>query len=65
MVSVGQTVRAGEVLARVDLNILRGGNFPRTVVVLFTDPDQLLDWRPCTGSVIGGQSKMFEYRFKE
>lgn len=64
MVSVGQEIRAGEVLARVDLNILRGGNYPCTIVVLFTDPDQLADWKTSLGSVIGGQSKIFEYRLK-
>ncbi len=65
MVSVGDEVKAGEVLARVDLNILRGGNFPCTVVVLFTDPEQLADWKISTGRVNGGQSKIFEYRLKE
>lgn len=65
MVSVGDEVKAGEVLARVDLNILRGGNYPCTIVVLFTDPEQILDYKPLLGRVTGGQSKILEYRITE
>ena len=62
MVSVGDQVKAGDVLARVDLNILRGRNFPSVIPVLVTNPDQITVVKIRTGSVNGGETAVMQYK---
>lgn len=64
MVSVGDTVKAGDVIARVDLNILRGGNYPTVIPVLVTEPEKLEKTKLRTGNVIGGETPVLQYRTK-
>ena len=62
MVSVGDQVKAGDVLARVDLNILRGRNFPSVIPVLVTNPHQITVVKIRTGSVNGGETAVMQYK---
>ena len=62
MVKVGDRVKAGDVLARVDLNLLHGRNFPKMIPVIVTNPERLESYKIRTGNVIGGESAVMQYK---
>ncbi len=62
MVTAGDRVKAGDVLARVDLNLLRGRNFPTAIPVLISNSDAVFIKKTRTGNVIGGEDAVLDYR---
>ena len=64
MVSEGDRVKAGDVIARVDLNLLRGKNYPTEIVVLISNPEAVEIKKKRTGDVIGGESAVLDYKLK-
>ncbi|MBR2019723.1 MAG: PTS glucose transporter subunit IIA [Clostridia bacterium] len=64
MVAVGDRVKVGDVIARVDLNRLRGGNYPSFIPVLITNPEGVSMEKLRTGSTVGGETPVFQYRIK-
>lgn len=62
MVNEGDRVRAGDVLARVDLEILRAHQIPTHVIVLLTEPETVRDLQINTGKGLGGRSEAARYR---
>ena len=63
MAKEGDAVKAGDVLGRVDLELLKQSGYPLTVPVLVTNPDALKQYS-CQkeGSVKGGRDTVMEYR---
>lgn len=64
MVAVGDRVKVGDVIARVDLNLLRGGNYPSFIPVLITNPEGVSMEKLRTGTTVGGETPVFQYRIK-
>ena len=64
MVSVGDRVKAGDVIARVDLNILQGGNYPSVIPVLITNPESVSLEKLRTGATVGGETPVLYYQIK-
>ena len=64
-VAVGDRVRAGEVIARVDLNVLHGRNIPSVTVVLVGNCERIDIKKIRTGKVIGGEDAVLDYRLKK
>ena len=62
MVAQGERVRAGDVIARVDLNLLRGRNFSTEIPVLISNSDAVFVKKTRTGHVIGGEDAVLHYR---
>ena len=62
MVHEGDRVKAGDVLARVDLNLLHGRNFPALIPVVVTNPEQIENVKIRTGRVIGGETAVMQYK---
>ena len=62
MVAVGDRVNAGDVIARVDLDILRGRNIPSVTVVVVGNSDAIEIKKTRTGKVIGGEDAVLDYR---
>ena len=65
MVKVGDRVKAGDVLARVDLNLLRGKNFPTLIPVLVVNAEDLQSKKPKFGTVKGGIDTVLQYQIKK
>ena len=65
MVSEGDRIKAGEVLARADLNLLHGKNFPCIIPVVITNPEavELQKLRIC--NTIGGETAVLPYRVNQ
>ena len=65
MVAEGDRVKAGDVLARADLDLIRSRGFPTDIPVLITNPERL-EHHAVTDSdtVTGGRSAVMEYRIK-
>lgn len=63
MVKEGELVKAGDVLARVDLERLRQSGCPTTIPVLITNPEAVKDYS-CKSEkhVCGGKDAVMEYR---
>ena len=61
MVAEGDRVRAGDVLARVDLDVLKQEKLHTHVVVLLTNPDVTESFTPRTGKGLGGKSELAVY----
>lgn len=62
LVHAGQTVKAGHVLARVELDTIREKGLHTHVPVLVTNPEKLQNHELTTGSVRGGKSRVMTYR---
>lgn len=62
MVAVGDRVKAGSVLARVDLDELRRADKPTVIPVLITDSDAVAHHDLIYGDVLGGKSEVLRYR---
>jgi glucose-specific phosphotransferase system IIA component len=61
LVHEGQTVKAGDVLARVDLGVLRGKGLATHIPVLVTNPERLAKHDVSYGSAQGGKSRAMTY----
>ncbi len=64
LVAVGDRVRAGDVIARVDLNLLRGKNYPTAIPVVITNPEAASIKKRHSGRVIGGSDALLQYQIK-
>ena len=62
MVAEGETVRAGDVLAKVDLELLKRKKLHTHVVVLITNPDATTAFTVRTNKGLGGKSELAVYR---
>ena len=62
MVAVGARVRAGDVLARVDLDELHRAGKPTVIPVLITNPDAVSHHDLIYGEVLGGETQVLRYR---
>jgi len=62
MVAEGDRVKAGEVLARVDLTVLKNENLATHVVVLIPEPDTVDGFTPRLSKGLGGKSEAAIYR---
>ena len=62
LVSKGERVRAGDRLARVDLEVLKQEKLPSHVIVLITDPDTVDHFTVRSGQGLGGKSELAVYR---
>ena len=65
MVAEGERVKAGDVLARVDLGVLKAASLSPHVVVLLTSPESIADFSMRTGKGLGGKSELAVYRTAE
>ena len=65
MVAEGDRVRAGDVLARVDLDLLKQEKLYTHVVVLLTNPDATEAFTVRTGKGLGGKSELAVYRLAD
>ena len=65
MVAEGDRVKAGDVLARVDLSLLTEEQLSPHVVVLITNPESVSDFSLREGKGLGGKSELAVYRKKE
>lgn len=62
MVCEGDRVKAGDVLARVELDVLREASLPLHTVVLITNPETVQDLQLSEGKGLGGKSEAARYR---
>lgn len=62
MVSEGDKVKAGDVIARVELEAIRQAGKPTVIPVLVTNPDALSAHSFTLGKVLGGKSEVMRYR---
>ena len=62
LVKVGQEVKAGDPLARVDLNAIRQSGFPTITSVLLTDADTVDRMEYRFGMVSGGRDVVMTYQ---
>ncbi|MBR2722190.1 MAG: PTS glucose transporter subunit IIA [Clostridia bacterium] len=63
MVGEGDTVKAGELLCRVDLQAIRDAGLSTVIPFLITNPEITKELKPTqAASAIGGQSVILEYR---
>ena len=62
LVHEGQTVKAGDVLSRVDLEVLRQHGLATHIPVLVTNPERLTKHDVRYGHVQGGKSRAMTYR---
>ena len=65
MVAEGERVKAGDVLARVDLGVLKAASLSPHVVVLLTSPESIAVFSMRTGKGLGGKSELAVYRTAE
>lgn len=65
MVAEGERVKAGDVLARVDLSVLEAERLSAHVVVLITNPEAVTDFSVRTAKGLGGKSELAVYRLAD
>lgn len=65
MVKAGYAVKAGDVIARADLEAIRAAGLSTVVVVLITNPERLEQSEPQLGEVQGGKSEILHYRLSK
>lgn len=59
---VGDQLKAGDTLAKVDLALLEAHNLPRIIPVVVTNPERLKDTDFTYGPTEGGKSEVMHYR---
>ena len=59
---VGDTLRAGDPLATVDLDLLKKKGYPTVIPVLITNPERIDGIDFTYGRVLGGKSEAARYR---
>ena len=65
MVKVGYKVRAGDVIARADLDAIREAGLSTIIPVLITNPEVLEYNKPLFGEMQGGKSEALRYRLSK
>ena len=60
--SEGQKIRAGEILARADLELIQKNNFPTVTSVIITDSENIESIEYKLGAVSGGKDAVMSYR---
>jgi phosphotransferase system IIA component len=65
LVFEGDRVKAGDVIARVDLEVLRKEGLPTHVVVLLPDPDAVKNLKIGEGKGLGGKSEAAVYELSK
>ena len=60
----GKEIKAGDVLTRVDLEVLRQKEKPAHIPVLVTNPEKLAKFDVSYGRVHGGKSRAMTYRIQ-
>lgn len=63
MVSEGERIKAGDVIARVDLDLIAKKGLDTVIPVVITNPEKLSQNRITTGKALGGKSEILRYRF--
>ena len=62
MVKEGDKIRAGDVLARADLDLIRQKGFETVIPVVITNPERLSKTDFSLGKVLGGKSEALRYQ---
>ncbi len=62
MVKPGDRVRAGDVIARVDLELLQKRGLPTIIPVLITNPERITSPAYLYGDTVGGRTVTVRYR---
>ena len=62
LVHAGQAVKAGDVLARVELDVIREKGLNTHIPVLVTNPERLQKHELTCGSARGGKTRVMTYR---
>ncbi|MBR3893601.1 MAG: PTS glucose transporter subunit IIA [Clostridia bacterium] len=62
MVSVGDRVKAGDVLARADLDLIREKGFKTVIPVLVTNPEKMNVTDTVYTETVGGKTEILHYR---
>ena len=65
MVKAGYRVKAGDVIARVDLEAVRASGCSTLIPVLITNPEALAESRISLGTVQSGKSVILSYRLSK
>ena len=65
MVAVGDRIKAGNVLARVDLDLLRREEKSCLIPVLVTNPEALSHYEFQYGETLGGKTAVLRYRLQK
>ena len=63
-VFAGKAIKAGDVLVRVDLDVLRQRGLPAHIPVVVTNPERLSKMELSYGDVHGGKSRVMTYRIQ-
>lgn len=62
LVAPGDRVKAGEPIARADLDLIRAGGLPTITPVLVSNPEELKSFELSLGEVKGGASAVLKYK---
>jgi len=62
MVQVGDRVKAGDVLARADLDLIREKGFETVIPVLVTNPEKITVTDTAYTDAVGGKTEILHYR---
>lgn len=65
MVKTGNRIKAGDILARVDLNLLHEKKHPTVIPVIVTNAEKISVKEVRTGAVIGGKECILRYKIKK
>ncbi len=64
MVSEGDRIKAGDVIARADLNLIAQKGLDTVIPVVVTNPEKLSQNRFSLGKALGGKSEIMRYRLE-
>ena len=62
MVNVGDKIKAGDVLSRADLDLIKSKGYETVIPVLITNSEKLSKNDLTIGKVVGGKSEVLRYR---
>ena len=65
LVSEGQSVRAGDIIAKADIELIRSRGFNPITAVLITNPDKIENIAYKFGETIGGKDSIMIYEIKK
>lgn len=61
-VKTGDRVRAGDIIARADLDLIKEKGYLTVTPVIISNSDELLSLEAFLGKAVGGESTVLEYR---